>query len=187
VAGILSTPRLESGAPAAVTAVPRPSSATACGTQEDSGDDISSATKLELMERVRVAVVGIRGVVNGPGSKLNKSEAGKVTTWGEEILAVVAALQIRLGEAELRAATAVAMPAPGAAAQPAASYASMLRAPRGREGIPIPEAGPVLAFYPTEEPEKKTAEDTKRILKAAVDPATIGVQVQGVRKIGNAG
>ncbi|GBP97339.1 hypothetical protein EVAR_103852_1 [Eumeta japonica] len=130
--------------------------------------------KEELMRRVHDSAKAISALVAGPGSKLNKADISNVAAYGHEILAVVAALNLRLAEAEL---------------QPP-SYASAFRLPRREQAETIrkSESGPVLAIYPVAELENiKTAEDTKQLLKSAIDPASMQVQVTKVRKVGRAG
>ncbi|GBP63878.1 hypothetical protein EVAR_39540_1 [Eumeta japonica] len=60
----------------------------------------------ELMRRVHDSVKAISALVAGPGSKLNKADISNVAAYGHEILAVVAALNLRLAEAELQVAQA---------------------------------------------------------------------------------
>ncbi|GBP63888.1 hypothetical protein EVAR_39550_1 [Eumeta japonica] len=70
------------------------------------------------------------------------------------------------------------------------TYAARLKLPRQAVPMEMPSArGPVLAFYPTTEQQEnlKTAEDTKRELKSAIDPRKINIQVEKLRKVGNAG
>lgn len=71
------------------------------------------------------------------------------------------------------------------------TYANMLKLPQHTEPVEmrVREEGPVLAFYPAVEKvgEIKSADDTKAVLKKAIDPAKLLVQVSRVRKVGNAG
>ncbi|GBP63892.1 Uncharacterized 50 kDa protein in type I retrotransposable element R1DM [Eumeta japonica] len=132
--------------------------------------------KEELMRRVHDSVKAISALVAGPGSKLNKADISNVAAYGHEILVVVAALNLRGSEAV-------------ATDQPQ-SYASALRLPGlERAAVRKPESGPVLAIYPVAEQLEnvKTAEDTKQLLKNAIDPASMQVQVTKVRKVGRAG
>ncbi|GBP96664.1 hypothetical protein EVAR_89989_1 [Eumeta japonica] len=158
--------------------------------------------KEEMMRTVHDSVKAISALVAGPGSKLNKADISSVAAYGHEILAVVAALNLRLAEAELQVAQAkleaarasrVAAVSGGSeavvTAQPR-SYASALRLPgRERADIRKPESGPVLAIYPVAEQidNIKTAEETKTLLKNAINPASMQVQVTKVRKVGRAG
>ncbi|CAH2079229.1 unnamed protein product, partial [Iphiclides podalirius] len=69
------------------------------------------------------------------------------------------------------------------------TYASALKI-AGRAGpTPITQGGPVVAFYPVDEQadKLKTAEDTKAELKNKVRPEVIEIQVERMRKVGNAG
>ncbi|GBP21027.1 Uncharacterized 50 kDa protein in type I retrotransposable element R1DM [Eumeta japonica] len=171
-------------------------------TQEDVDIERSlrGASKEELLERVHRAVKAIFSVVTGPGSKVNKSDTNSVASNGQDILAVVAALNLRLAEAELatasaklEAARAVTVRGEPSATQPEGkSYASALRLPgppRASGEMKRPAGGPVLAFYPVAEQAEiiKTAEETKKLLKSAMDPTSMQVQVTKVRKVGRAG
>ncbi|GBP97323.1 hypothetical protein EVAR_103836_1 [Eumeta japonica] len=64
-----------------------------------------SSSKEELMNRAHESVKAISQMVAGPGSKLNKADINSIAAHGHEILAVVAALNLRLAEAELEVAT----------------------------------------------------------------------------------
>ncbi|GBP97350.1 hypothetical protein EVAR_103863_1 [Eumeta japonica] len=68
------------------------------------------------------------------------------------------------------------------------SYAGALKISKGAPPKPLPAArGPVIAIYPANEESTKTAEETKKIFKASVDPAKMNIQVDKIKKIGNAG
>ncbi|KAJ2945050.1 hypothetical protein O0L34_g1950 [Tuta absoluta] len=68
------------------------------------------------------------------------------------------------------------------------SFASILRM-TGQASRPKPQQpGMTVAIYPAEGNDKvKTAEETKALLKASVNPQNIGVQVSRLRKVGNGG
>ncbi|PZC70716.1 hypothetical protein B5X24_HaOG215012 [Helicoverpa armigera] len=53
----------------------------------------------------------------------------------------------------------------------------------------VPPPGPAVAIYPAEDQRGviKTADDTRRTLLDAVHPGRLGLQIAGVRKVGNAG
>ncbi|GBP39492.1 hypothetical protein EVAR_32424_1 [Eumeta japonica] len=122
-----------------------------------------------------------------------------VANASEDILAVVAALNLRLAEAELAAASAKleatrAVAACGeqglcAARQIVCNSAKLSGPARANVEVKRPDSGPVLAFYPAAEQADtiKTAEETKKVLKSAMDPTTLQVQVSKVRKVGRAG
>ncbi|XP_072943137.1 uncharacterized protein [Epargyreus clarus] len=126
----------------------------------------------------------------------------------QDILGVIGVLELRLADTEkalveadlaatqkellhqraLRNGQQQQTPAPAVQAKP--DYARALKLSKGAAPVPIPSSGTaVVAFYPAEaEVEKlKTAEETKAELKTAVDPKQLGIEVQQVRKVGNAG
>ncbi|GBP05080.1 hypothetical protein EVAR_101339_1 [Eumeta japonica] len=131
--------------------------------------------KEELMRRVHESVKAISALVAGPGSKLNKADISNVAAHGHEILAVVTALNQRLAGG----APGCAGEAGGGEGKPSDTGAAIRK----------PESGPVLAIYPVAEQLEniKTAEDTKQLLKSAIDPASIQAQVTKMRKVGRAG
>nr|XP_037877415.1 uncharacterized protein LOC101741146 [Bombyx mori] len=165
--------------------------------------DVAAQGRLELLERANRAVRGIMSVATA-ASKLNKSEVNLISELGRDILAVVGALGIQLSDKELvverlRSAEASARRdsvAPSMAAGAAAgsgtgpaTFATVLRT--GPGGVPRSigaSQGPSLAFYPSEgNAELKTAEDTKKEVKKAIDPKSMAIGIQSVRKVGNAG
>ncbi|GBP63884.1 Uncharacterized 50 kDa protein in type I retrotransposable element R1DM [Eumeta japonica] len=161
---------------------------------------LRDSSKEELLSRVHGAIKAIFGVVTGPGPKLNKNDTNSVASHGQDILAVVATLSLRLAEAELAAASAKLETARAVAAcgeqsfaQPAGkSYTTALKLSgpaRASAEVKRPASGPVLAFYPAAEQADniKTAEETKKVLKSAMNPTALQVQVSKVRKVGRAG
>ncbi|CAH2065219.1 unnamed protein product, partial [Iphiclides podalirius] len=163
---------------------------------------LAKSSKLELLDRVRDNLEHITSTVTGPGSKLNKSDTNAVGACVREVLAVVAALNLRLSDAELELAEANLRVAKAEnralrseltakdKAAPGISYATALKLSRGGEPTPMPSGnGPVIAFYPAQEQSDKirTAEDTKAVLKKAIKPVAMEVQVERLRKVGNAG
>lgn len=93
------------------------------------------------------------------------------------------------------AAAAAATSAAAAAAAEAAAAAVATNAAAGAnhnrtyaDKLRDRPSGPALAFYPAEgNNDLKTAEDTKALLKKSVAPATLGINIQAVRKVGKAG
>ncbi|GBP23611.1 Retrovirus-related Pol polyprotein from type-1 retrotransposable element R1 [Eumeta japonica] len=162
-----------------------------------SGNRLSG--KKELLGRAHEAVRAIFGIVAGPGSKINKADTNSVASHGHDILAVVAALNLKLAEAELavasaklEAAKAISTGIVQAPATTTMSYAATLKLPGPKRAVPErkkPSGGPVLAFYPVAEQSEaiKSAEETKKVLKSAMDPTSMQVQVSKVRKVGRAG
>ncbi|GBP24848.1 hypothetical protein EVAR_14181_1 [Eumeta japonica] len=172
------------------TRPPRDTERSETQAEVDVERSLRSADKEELIERVHSAVKSIFGVVTSPGSKLNKTDTNSLASHGQDILAVVAALNLYLAEAELatvsakfEAARAVAVCGEQGPAQPAArSYASALKLPgpaRASAEAKRPAGSPVLAFYPVAEQAEIiiTAEETKKLLKSAMDPTSMQVQV----------
>ncbi|GBP77291.1 hypothetical protein EVAR_31723_1 [Eumeta japonica] len=117
-------------------------------------------------------------------SKTKKKETYIHSTIPAYALIITAKLEAaRASRAGLSGSEAVATDQPR-------SYASALRLPgRERAAVRKPESGPVLAIYPIAEQLEniKTAENTKQLLKSAIDPASMQVQVTKVRKVGRAG
>lgn len=159
----------------------------------------SKVSKLEMLDVVRASLKKIIGIVSGPGSKLNKTDVGSVYGCTQDVLSIVSALELQLSETERRADLAEAKLAStraqdsmgAAAARPvgtAMSFAQALKTGKGSALRPVKAgAGPVLAFYPKEEAESNTSEGTKAELKKHVDPDALSVQIEKVRRIGNAG
>ncbi|CAH2079964.1 unnamed protein product, partial [Iphiclides podalirius] len=167
---------------------------------EKSDPSRSKSSKLELLDRAQNGLQYIMGVVTGPNSKLNKGDINSVGVHVHDVLTVVAALNLRLSEVELDLAEArlkVAR-AENVALQTVAkepehvqgSYAAALKISTGGAPVALPtRAGPVLAFYPTEAQAHtlRTADDTKAELKKAIRPEKMEIQIEKVRKVGNAG
>lgn len=168
----------------------------------DDASGLAAMNKIQLLDAVHTAVKGIAAVANA-ANKLNMADKGSISGHSQDILAVVSALELRLADAEhqvtalklkcttmeLEAAiprTTGNLPVKPMASQD--SYAARLKLPKGKsEFTPIPAPmGPVLAFYPACD-KLKTAEDTKTELKKAIQPSQMEVQVERVRKVGNAG
>ncbi|GBP96302.1 Retrovirus-related Pol polyprotein from type-1 retrotransposable element R1 [Eumeta japonica] len=169
-------------------------------------EGLTVTTKAQLMDRAHKAVTAIAQIAIGDTSKLNKNDIRDINMWGQEILAVVAHLDLKLAEMELdvakhkleaaKARAQVAATGRLMALTPSASeatverisYAGALKIGRGAPPKPLPAArGPVIAIYPASEESAKTAEETKKIFKASVDPAQMNIQVDRIKKIGNAG
>ncbi|GBP87563.1 hypothetical protein EVAR_65184_1 [Eumeta japonica] len=154
-------------------------------------DPLLSATKAQLMNRAHILVTSITKIATGDSSKLNKTDIRDITTWGQELLAVVTHLDLRLAEAEIqvtkckleaskaasRALTLGATEDTAAqetgfaprAMRGAMSYAGALKVARGAPPKPLPSArGPVLAVYPGSEDTARTAEETKNYLRPAL-------------------
>lgn len=164
---------------------------------------LAEKSKIELMDKVKDSLSGIMSIVTASHSKLNKSDTNAVSSHVYEVLAVMAALSLRLGDTELNLAEAKlkATIAENRALREATlkrvetqaqrpTYANTLKLAKGGVSMPIPSAdGPILAFYPAPEQvtKLKTAEDTKAELKKTIKPTEIKVQVEKVKKVGNAG
>ncbi|GBP88518.1 hypothetical protein EVAR_64962_1 [Eumeta japonica] len=139
----------------------------------EAGDgSLFSGSSIEMIKRVHAAIKSINAIATSTSSKLNKADTSSIAACSQDILAVVAVLQIKLMESEARVAhtrseiNSILAEAP--TVTPAAdTYAARLKLPRQVVPMEMPRArGPVLAFYPTTEQQEKlkTAEDTKREL-----------------------
>lgn len=167
---------------------------------------LAGLTKLELMDKVHGAIQGIMGVMKAP-NKLNVADKVAVSTYGQEVIAVVAALELSLAEVEHRALEGKARiahlelellkaSAEGGNAirdtrqhtTGVPTYAGCLKLANSRS-VPKPAvpSGAVLAIYPTEDGKARTSEDTKEALKKGIDPVKIGVSINKLSKIGNGG
>ncbi|GBP65879.1 hypothetical protein EVAR_85147_1 [Eumeta japonica] len=145
---------------------PRRESERCEGESDPVADDQSTeqtlrrASKEELMNWTHEAVKSIFSLVTGPGSKLNKSDTNSIAMCGQDILAIVAALNLRLAEVELAMASAKLevtrtgriMSDEAADASRPRSHASALKLAgndkRAAIEIKKQEGGPVLAIYP---------------------------------------
>lgn len=141
---------------------------------------------------------GIMGAVKCKTSKLNKDEIAAIGQHVDAVGSVITHLVTRLAAAELRAARAETgarnlpqrVAPPGQEPQLVRSYAGAIKLGRNSNPLPIPaRLGPAVAVFPAEDQVDalKTADDTKRALKVAIDPVGLGIKVQGVRKTGGAG
>ncbi|KAL0809256.1 hypothetical protein ABMA28_011475 [Loxostege sticticalis] len=194
--------------PAPSSSAPSTSSAALAGSYCDDLE-LSKASPEQLYERVHQLIKNIIGVCTGTGSnKLNKAEVNTINAYGQDVLAIAGVMDLRMLEAQAalrlreatlqhqaaqiellrsapREAVGAASGAPTTATRP--SFSDMVRSRNVQMPIPAPR-GPLLAVYPAESNDKlKTAEDTKAELKRAVNPISIQVQVDGLRKVGNAG
>lgn len=139
-------------------------------------------------------------------NKLNIGDKSAINNHSQEILAVVAVLELQLAEAEhavtamklkvasmeLNYASASSCSASCTAGHPVAnaapSYASALKLPKGQQPMAISaNKGPVLVFYPNDQGTIKSSEETKQELQKVVNPGEMGIAVTGVRKVGNSG
>lgn len=165
---------------------------------------LTGVDKIAMIELVHRAVRGISNVCNAT-NKLNMQDKAAVSAHSQDILAVVAALELQFadlqhkviaGELKLanlelelvkRSAAAPASAASTASAQPlAVSYSGALKMPKGKAPIPVQQQGPSVIFYPADD-KIKTSEETKKVLQEAVKPSSAGIRVQSVRMVGNSG
>ena len=167
--------------------------ATASAVQLGEADSLVAASVELLAGLATSSTRGIMEAVRSKTSKLNKDEIAAIGAHAERLGAVVTHLTLRLAAAEAAmqrradAAPGPACPADGVVVR---SFANALRL--GRDSAPVPIArapGPSVAIYPAEHQKEniKTAEDTRRALQTAVQPALLGLQIAGIRKVGNAG
>lgn len=175
--GVVPPPPPVSGGPAAKELFP-----------EEETDPLAAATVPQLVSIATSSTRGIMEAVRAKSSRLNKEEVAAMGAYTERLAAVVTHLTLRLAEAEKRTIEMVRDPILVAPmSMPATSYADKLR--MGRRSVPKP-ATPcqTLAVYPAEKDgQLQTAEDTKAVIKRSIDPKALGIQVAGVRRVGNAG
>uniref|UniRef100_A0A2H1VP52 SFRICE_041618 n=1 Tax=Spodoptera frugiperda TaxID=7108 RepID=A0A2H1VP52_SPOFR len=163
-------------------------------------DPVTSAPVEQLAGLATASTKGIMEAVRGKTSKLNKDEIAAIGAHTERLGAVVTHLLLRLATAEREPAVArekgrenLNQEAPRhipPAGGPVRSFANTLRL--GRDNAPVPimrPPGPAVVIFPAEDQKErlKTAEDTRRALRTAVQPAKLGIQIAGLRKVGNAG
>lgn len=171
--------------------------------QQVSEHRASTSSRQDIIDQVRCTVRNIMEVVTN--SKLNKADTNKIAAYGHDLISLMAAMEVRALELELAAAKSEQKKAEAerklAQSDLRASvgtidpsltkgtYSAALKLPKGKDPISMPVCrGPVLAFYPAEpEGPLKTAEDTKAELKKSVNPKQAGIQIDKVRKVGNAG
>ncbi|KAI5643311.1 hypothetical protein NE865_04729 [Phthorimaea operculella] len=178
-------------------------------------DDVMEWSPAQIYKACTRLCSGITRNVRANTSKLNKVEIAEIGCLTQEIQGLFMGLTIRLKEAEGRAVAAETAlmasekalaaekqkgsqqpqlgqnPIPQMGAGPmenTTSFSSVLRM-TGQASRPKPQQpGATLAIYPMEgDSQVKTADDTKALLKKSVDPQALGVQVTGLRKVGNAG
>ncbi|VVC86673.1 unnamed protein product [Leptidea sinapis] len=140
----------------------------------------------ELIELANTAGSNIMSAATGPTNKLNKSDLGLIGTQVQRLTAVVATLAGRLLKASEQSKAYR-----GEAGVPVVmekeTYATMLRTERTATQPKPVSMGTSIAVYPSEDSSIKTAEETKAVLKEAINPNTMGLQVARLRKVGNAG
>ncbi|CAB3258317.1 unnamed protein product [Arctia plantaginis] len=157
--------------------------------------DLADAPAQRLAGMATAATKGIMEAVRSKTSRLNKDEVAAIGAHTERLSAVIAHLAIRLAAAKAASSSTVGSLQTRTSGSDAkgtgvVSYSDALKLRKGAVPMPIPKRlGPAVVIYPSEETreEVKTAEDTKRLLRSAVDPSKLGVQIEGVRKVGNAG
>ncbi|KAL0809264.1 hypothetical protein ABMA28_011483 [Loxostege sticticalis] len=130
---------------------------------------LAAKSKVQLLDMVHAAIKRIAQVTNA-SNKLNIGDKTTVASHSQDILAVVAALELKYAELEhqltatkLQAAHAeldfskrlLSASGPGPV-QPASlpavpSYAGALKLPKGKAPIPVPQQGPAVIFYPADE------------------------------------
>ncbi|KAJ8712621.1 hypothetical protein PYW07_005463 [Mythimna separata] len=138
--------------------------------------------------------------VRAKTSKLNKDEIAAIGAHTVRLGAVIMQLSLRVAAAEQRAAIAEERSQAGgtqsdqllaaSTSAPPRSFANALKLGRGQEPVPIVRPpGPSVVIYPAEGQREalKTADDTRRVLLDAVRPGQLGLQIAGVRRVGNAG
>ncbi|KAJ0169177.1 hypothetical protein K1T71_014903 [Dendrolimus kikuchii] len=150
--------------------------------------------KSSLVVAVHASIKTIGAVCNAP-NKLNIGDKTTIAGHGQDIIALVAQLALRLADAENEVSLQKQQPATHPVPayplpilpQPGRSYAGALKLPSGKTE-PLPrDTGPAVIFYPKPDSDIKSSEETKKALQNAVTPAASGIKVTGVRMVGNAG
>ncbi|CAH0403232.1 unnamed protein product [Chilo suppressalis] len=161
---------------------------------------LASLDKFQLLDMVHKALKGIDSITNA-ANKLNMTDKRTVASHSQDILAAVAALELRLADAEhqsnaaklqvaakeieiLKQSACVSAPQPSLPLVP--SYANMLKLPRDKAPIPVQPQGPAVIFYPADE-SLKSSEDTKHTLQNAIKPGSESIRIQSVRMVGKSG
>ncbi|XP_028164204.1 uncharacterized protein LOC114355521 isoform X2 [Ostrinia furnacalis] len=169
----------------------------------DGPQGLASLSKLDLLDMVHKSVKGIHQVTTAT-NKLNLADKTTVASHSQDILAVVAALELRLSDLEhqlsatkLQAASAElefskrlmgasSGVAPVGPSPTVPSYANALKLPKGKAPIAVSNQGPAVIFYPADE-AIKSSEETKKTLQEAVKPTSEGIKIRSVRMVGNSG
>lgn len=161
---------------------------TLAAAQEAEVEDDATPSRLATLATGHAK--GIMDAVRARSSKLNKDEITAIACHTERLSAIITHLVVRLAtqkaDSHVQQSSAPAM----RTGPPVAPYATALKLGKRTQPVPIPPCpGPTVAIYPAEDQKGniKTAEETKKLLRSAVDPSTLGVQIHGVRKVGNAG
>lgn len=171
--------------------------------QHTEAQGLCASTNEALVSLATVATSGIMEAIRCKTSKLNKDEIAAIGQHVDAVGSVVTHLLARLAKAEQRAAVAevrlrAAAPTtsmtrtepPSTSIPLKKSYAGAIKLGRNSEPWPIPvRLGPTVAVFPAEDQKEriKTADDTKKLLQASINPAGLGIKVQGVRRTGGAG
>ena len=173
-------------------------------------DPFIRATKEELLAGALAATKGIMESAGSKTSKLNKDDIAAIGMHTERLASIVGVLVHNLGRAELEAERAKTAQITGeltamreelralredtrggtALVASVPSYSTALKLGKAAAPVPIKSApGHVLAFYPTEESAAtlQTSEHTKAALQKAVNPQTLQVRIEQVRRVGNCG
>lgn len=181
---------------------PPPGSPPEASSTPNKGTGLAAMDKTQLIDQVYQSVKGISGVANAT-NKLNMTDKGLIAGYSQDILAVVAALTTRMAELEhqliakdLRVAT-LELQRAGESAAPVRNhlatdgvrtvdYAAILKLPNGKPRVAVEQRGPAVLFYPNSE-DIKSSDATLKELREKVQPGQKGIQVEGVRRVGNAG
>ncbi|VVC87289.1 unnamed protein product [Leptidea sinapis] len=153
------------------------------GSNEGSSRAMKECNTEELIEFANMTGSEIMAAATGNSSKLNKADIGLISTQVQRLTAVVATLAGRLAKAKECAHTTTREPD----RSETKSYASTLRTGRTTTQPKPQGMGSVLAVYLADNSGVKTAEETKAVLKEAIKPTSMGLQVARLRKVRNAG
>lgn len=206
ISGIMSAPAPAPSSSVGVVSTdsPRAGSPPEAASTPEKRSGLAALDKTQLIDEVYQAVKGISAVANAT-NKLNMADKGAIAGYNQDILAVVAALNVRLAEAEhavtamklqvasmeLQQVSAASVPDPARPVQIVGSgrlnYAATLKLPNGKPQVAIEQRGPAVLFYPKNSEELKSSEETLKELREKIQPAESGIRVEGVRRVGNAG
>lgn len=172
-----------------------------CATEASSGNDLMNASTEELVSMSVTASSGIMQAVRAKTSKLNKDEVASIGLHTDKMASVVmtlvarvAGLQAKLmaaeGKAHMVASQRGGEISGGVPVTQVPQYADVLKFRRDQVKPKPVNQGKVITVYPVavgEEGTLKSAEDTKALLQKAINPRVLGVNINKVVKVGNAG
>lgn len=154
--------------------------------------EVDELTKASVETLTGIATASTRGIMKAArdkASRLNKDEVAAIGAHTERLTAVVAHLAMRLAAAEAKLEAPGYRPPVATPTTPMparTSYAETLKLPTAKPALAIERKGPAVLFYPNSD-NIKSSDQTKKELQEKVRPAAQGIQIQAVRRVGNAG